>query len=122
MYATALDARACVLNGAQVLSLEGQTSPCNTLRSVQLETFTPAFLAGVLALSAESLAPRHVAGVVSAAPSQEVASLIEGFAAGTEYVGGRTLRLELPSFDPAELADPDERAPSSLRWSRRSMS
>jgi basic membrane lipoprotein Med (substrate-binding protein (PBP1-ABC) superfamily) len=106
-YVPLLDARECDLNGAQVLHLQGRPNVCARLRSIELQTYAPGFLAGVLAISAESIAPRRAAGVVSAAPAPEVASMIEGFAAGSEYAGGHIEALELDSFDPEKLDDPE---------------
>lgn len=105
LYAAALDARNCKLNGTKVLQLEGKPRPCRTLRSVELRTFAPAFLAGVLALSAESVAPRRRAGVISGPPSPEIRALIDGFVNGAEFVGGHAQTLELETFDERELID-----------------
>jgi basic membrane lipoprotein Med (substrate-binding protein (PBP1-ABC) superfamily) len=107
LYAPLLDERGCALNGAQVLQLEGKARTCARLRSVELETFTPGFLGGVLALSATSLAPRRAAGVISAAPAPELSTLIDGFVAGSAYAGGTGETLELETFDPDKADDPD---------------
>jgi basic membrane lipoprotein Med (substrate-binding protein (PBP1-ABC) superfamily) len=107
LYREPIAQRSCALNGTKLLYMDGELEPCGGLRSVEFQAVAPAFLAGVLALSAESIAPRRVAGVISAPPSAQDAAVIEGFAQGAGYVGGRVETLQLESFDPDGLSDPD---------------
>jgi basic membrane lipoprotein Med (substrate-binding protein (PBP1-ABC) superfamily) len=107
VYREALDERACDLGGAEVLQLGAKPSPCANLRSVVFDSFAPAFQAAVLALAAENIAPRLLAGIISTVPSFEDSDLIAGFQAGAEYVGGGVQTLEIESFDEAELSDPE---------------
>jgi basic membrane lipoprotein Med (substrate-binding protein (PBP1-ABC) superfamily) len=104
IYASALDAHDCALGGSEVLLLDSKPRPCDGLRSVVLEGFAPAFLAGVLALSAESIAPHRLAGAISTAPSTEVTRLLRGFQAGSEYVGGNVQTLQLDALAPDAAA------------------
>jgi basic membrane lipoprotein Med (substrate-binding protein (PBP1-ABC) superfamily) len=105
LYADAVEARGCDFEGAMVLQLEGQLGTCPHLMSVELDHFGPAYLAGVMAVSADALSPRRTLGLVTSAPTPQTQPTIDGLIGGAEFAGGTVLS---EAFETLQLTDPDE--------------
>jgi basic membrane lipoprotein Med (substrate-binding protein (PBP1-ABC) superfamily) len=95
LYAEAVNARACDFDGAMVLQLEGVLGTCPNLRSVMLDVYGPAYLAGVMAVAAEELAPRRALGILATTPNYRHQTLIDGLIAGAVFAGGTVLREDV---------------------------
>jgi basic membrane lipoprotein Med (substrate-binding protein (PBP1-ABC) superfamily) len=107
IYQAAVDARACDFQGADVLVLEASPTTCSGLRSVTFQPYVPAFLAGVMAVSAASLAPRQAAGVIAGGSSPQNDEMLSGFAAGVAYAGGVNAVLDLDALRDGASDDPE---------------
>ena len=94
-YSSLVSQVQCQFRTRKVLHLDGASSSCDKVRSVDYKTFAASYLAGLVAAGASRSGKVAAIGGVA---NDEVIEAIAGFSAGVEAGGVEVLRSYLPAF------------------------
>ncbi|MEC9465937.1 MAG: BMP family ABC transporter substrate-binding protein [Myxococcota bacterium] len=94
-YSSLVSQVQCQFRTRLVLHLDGASSSCDKVRSVDYKVFAASYLAGVLAAQASETGRVAAIGGVA---NDEVIEAVSGFSAGVESQGAEVVKSYLPAF------------------------